>query len=135
MGGGLHGISIVSEQSDLAGNPSGSSDANAAKSVDISGTTVVTSVKDRAALAGTALSGMNLSSVEFLGIGPDFTATRFDGANLSGTNFGLARLAGASFSNVSADRASFLYADLSGDGSNSGANFSGPHTSLHTRTS
>ena len=91
---------------------------------------MVTSIKDRAALAGTDLSGMNLSSVEFLGIGPDFTATRFDGANLSGTNFGLARLAGASFSNVSADRASFLYADLSGDGTNSGANFSGPHTSL-----
>ena len=61
---------------------------------------MVASAADRRVLAGADLSGVNLTSIAFVGEPLDLTGTKFDGATLTGTSFALARLAGASFVSV-----------------------------------
>ena len=60
----------------------------------------------------------------------DLTGTHLDGATLTGANFGLARLTGATLTNVSAAGTSFEDADLSANDSLPGASFAGAQTSL-----
>jgi len=96
----------------------------------LTGAQIVASLADWRSLAGADLSGVNLSGAGFLGVPVDLTGARFDGATLSQTDFGLARLAGATFKNVKAASASFTGADLSADGTRPGASFAGPETNL-----
>jgi uncharacterized protein YjbI with pentapeptide repeats len=103
-----------------------------ARDVDVTGAQLVASGADRRVLAGADLSGMDFTGVNFLGEPLDLTGTRFDGATLTQANLALARLAGATFENVNAAGASFRDADLSGDGTHSGASFAGPQTNLQS---
>ena len=96
----------------------------------LAGAQIVASLADWRSLAGADFSGVNLAGATFLGVPVDLTGARFDGATLTGIDFGLARLAGATFENVNAAGASFTGADLSGDGIRSGASFAGPTTNL-----
>ena len=100
--------------------------------VHLAGARVVASAADRRALTGVDLSGVNLTGVHFLGEALDLTGTRFDGAILARANFGLARLAGASFVSVIAPGASFNYADLSRDSTHQAATFQSPAAGQQT---
>ena len=109
--------------------------------VDLSGaqadpnniTTVVASAADRRELAGADLRNVGFANVQFLGEALDLTGTRFDGAHLARANFGLARLAGASFVSVIAPGASFNYADLSRDSTHQAATFQSPAAGQQTK--
>jgi uncharacterized protein YjbI with pentapeptide repeats len=98
--------------------------------VDWAGTQFVSRFDDRAELAGADLSGINLDDASFLGYPVDLSGAHFDGASLRRTNFELAELSGASFSNVKAGGASFHGADLAPRGSLQAADFSGTNTDL-----
>jgi len=98
--------------------------------IDWTGAQIVVSPADRAALAGSNLTGANIAKLTFLGESLDLTGTTLNNANLSGTDFTLARLAGASLQNVTAPGAVFESADLSGDGTHAAASLAGSNTHL-----
>ena len=66
------------------------------------------------ALAGANLQGVDLDGSSFVGSPVDLESAHLDGASLSGTNFRLADLSGATLTDVTAPRAVFADADLSG---------------------
>ena len=66
------------------------------------------------ALAGADLRGIDLDGSGFVGTPVDLENAHLDGASLVGTNFRLADLSGATLTGVTAPRAVFADADLSG---------------------
>ncbi|MGY6217835.1 pentapeptide repeat-containing protein [Methylolobus aquaticus] len=121
-------LSLAGVKELLAANPPGG--INGVPPIDWTGAQVVVSPADRAVFAGADLSGVNFAGLSFLGEALDLTGTTLNNANLSGTDFTLARLAGASLQNVTAPNAVFESADLSSDGTHAAASLAGSNTHL-----
>ncbi len=132
VGGGCTGAPLFPDsQIALAHLRRSSSTPTPPRAVDLSGATVVASADDRAALAGADLSGVNLSGVEFLGEAsrPHRHQVRRRQPQPEPTS-GWRAWPAPPFQRQCRRGLLQLYADLSGDSTHSGANFSGPHTNL-----